>query len=85
MLLYAYVVRSIFSGAAPSAASSHASAQLAYTHDTAPHVRRFRLATTPEQVGMATGATIHTANGMMMRVARRQAGSGSSSSAAAAV
>jgi hypothetical protein len=33
---------------------------------------------------MATGATIHTANGMMMRVTRRQAGSGSGSAAAAA-
>lgn len=32
----------------------------------------FRLAVPVEQVGMATGATIHTANGMMMRVAARQ-------------
>jgi cytochrome P450 len=31
----------------------------------------FRLAATPEEIGMATGATIHTANGMMMRVTRR--------------
>jgi hypothetical protein len=28
------------------------------------------------QVGMATGATIHTANGMMMRVTPRQARAG---------
>ncbi len=33
----------------------------------------FRLAVPVEQVGMATGATIHTANGMPMTVARRQA------------
>jgi cytochrome P450 len=32
----------------------------------------FRLAATPEEIGMATGATIHTANGMMARVTRRQ-------------
>jgi len=32
----------------------------------------FRLAVPKEQVGMATGATIHTANGMMMRVATRE-------------
>lgn len=32
----------------------------------------FRLAVPVEQVGMATGATIHTANGMMMRVTPRQ-------------
>jgi hypothetical protein len=32
----------------------------------------FRLAVPAEQVGMATGATIHTANGMMMRVTPRQ-------------
>ena len=31
----------------------------------------FSLAATPEEIGMATGATIHTANGMLMRVARR--------------
>ncbi len=31
-----------------------------------------RLAATPEEIGMATGATIHTANGMMVSVARRQ-------------
>jgi cytochrome P450 len=32
----------------------------------------FRLAVPVEQVGMATGATIHTANGMMMQVTPRQ-------------
>ncbi|GBF92821.1 cytochrome P450 chloroplastic [Raphidocelis subcapitata] len=32
----------------------------------------FRLAATPQEIGMATGATIHTANGMMVSVARRQ-------------
>jgi cytochrome P450 family 97 subfamily B polypeptide 3 len=32
----------------------------------------FRLATTPEEVGMATGATIHTANGMKCIVQARQ-------------
>jgi len=32
----------------------------------------FRLAVPVEQVGMATGATIHTANGMMMKVTPRQ-------------
>ncbi|GFR39889.1 hypothetical protein Agub_g393 [Astrephomene gubernaculifera] len=31
----------------------------------------FRLAGSAEEVGMATGATIHTANGLMMRVTRR--------------
>eukprot|EP00879_Flechtneria_rotunda_P012254 GHRR01012799.1.p1 GENE.GHRR01012799.1~~GHRR01012799.1.p1 ORF type:complete len:403 (+),score=156.72 GHRR01012799.1:30-1238(+) len=31
----------------------------------------FRLAATPEEIGMATGATIHTANGMMVRVTKR--------------
>jgi hypothetical protein len=31
-----------------------------------------RLAKTPQEIGMATGATIHTANGMIMSVARRQ-------------
>lgn len=36
----------------------------------------FRLAVPAEQVGMATGATIHTANGMMMRVTPRQAAAG---------
>nr|APW83734.1 cytochrome P450 carotenoid hydroxylase 97B [Dunaliella salina]APW83738.1 cytochrome P450 carotenoid hydroxylase 97B [Dunaliella salina] len=37
-------------------------------------VRRFdfQLAVKPSQVGMATGATIHTANGMPMRVTRRK-------------
>ncbi|GIL44064.1 hypothetical protein Vafri_1625 [Volvox africanus] len=36
-------------------------------------VRRFnfRLAVPPEKVGMATGATIHTANGLLMKVTRR--------------
>ncbi len=34
----------------------------------------FRLAATPEQIGMATGATIHTANGMMVKVTRRSGG-----------
>lgn len=33
----------------------------------------FRLATTPAEVGMATGATIHTANGMKMTITRRGA------------
>jgi hypothetical protein len=32
----------------------------------------FELAVPAERVGMATGATIHTANGMQMRVRRRQ-------------
>lgn len=32
----------------------------------------FRLAATPEEIGMATGATIHTANGMTVKVARRR-------------
>lgn len=32
----------------------------------------FRLAVPPERVGMATGATIHTANGMLMSVQHRQ-------------
>ncbi|KIY95180.1 hypothetical protein MNEG_12781 [Monoraphidium neglectum] len=40
----------------------------------------FRLAATPQEIGMATGATIHTANGMMVSVSRRQA-PGSSASA----
>ena len=40
----------------------------------------FRLAATPEEIGMATGATIHTANGMMARVTRRQIPASSSSS-----
>jgi len=40
----------------------------------------FRLAATPEEIGMATGATIHTANGMMARVTRRQIPADSSSS-----
>lgn len=31
----------------------------------------FRLDGTPEDVGMATGATIHTANGLVMRVTAR--------------
>ncbi|GAX76234.1 hypothetical protein CEUSTIGMA_g3678.t1 [Chlamydomonas eustigma] len=31
----------------------------------------FRLAVPPSQVGMATGATIHTANGMPMKIVRR--------------
>jgi hypothetical protein len=39
-----------------------------------------RLAATPQEIGMATGATIHTANGMMVSVSRRQA-PGSSASA----
>ncbi|CAG9464570.1 unnamed protein product [Pedinophyceae sp. YPF-701] len=34
---------------------------------------KFRLATTPEEVGMATGATIHTGNGLKMMVERRSA------------
>ncbi|KAL3144182.1 hypothetical protein ABBQ32_003965 [Trebouxia sp. C0010 RCD-2024] len=32
----------------------------------------FRFATTPASVGMATGATIHTANGLRVKIARRQ-------------
>jgi cytochrome P450 len=32
---------------------------------------KFRLAGTPEQVGMATGATIHTANGLKCVIERR--------------
>lgn len=36
----------------------------------------FRLAVPREEVGMATGATIHTANGMMMRVTQRQVAAG---------
>lgn len=34
----------------------------------------FELATTPEQVGMATGATIHTANGLKCSVQPRKMG-----------
>lgn len=41
--------------------------------------RSHRLAATPEEIGMATGATIHTANGMMVNVSRRQAGGGAGS------
>ena len=33
---------------------------------------RFRLAGSPKDVGMATGATIHTANGLKVTVERRQ-------------
>ena len=33
----------------------------------------FSFAKGPDAVGMATGATIHTANGMRMRMTRRQA------------
>lgn len=33
----------------------------------------FRLEGGPERVGMATGATIHTANGLHVRVTRRTA------------
>lgn len=43
-------------------------------------VRRFNfeLATTPEEVGMTTGATIHTKNGLKVAVTRRNlAGKGS--------
>ena len=32
----------------------------------------FSFATTPQSVGMATGATIHTANGLKVKIARRQ-------------
>lgn len=32
----------------------------------------FSFATTPASVGMATGATIHTANGLKVKVAKRQ-------------
>jgi cytochrome P450 len=31
----------------------------------------FRLGATPQEIGMATGATIHTANGMWMKVVPR--------------
>jgi cytochrome P450 len=41
----------------------------------------FRLAATPQEIGMATGATIHTANGMLMTVERRGGSSGSSGAA----
>jgi cytochrome P450 len=34
----------------------------------------FELATPPESVGMYTGATIHTRNGLMMRVRERNSG-----------
>lgn len=34
----------------------------------------FRLNGAPEDVGMATGATIHTANGLVMRVTERTGG-----------
>ena len=45
----------------------------------------FKLAATPKEIGMATGATIHTANGMMVRVARRKgAGGGAASGAGSA-
>ena len=33
---------------------------------------RFSFATGPESVGMATGATIHTAHGLKVKVAQRQ-------------
>lgn len=45
----------------------------------------FRLAVTPEEVGMATGATIHTANGMKCIVKRRQVAVGSGAQPQAAV
>lgn len=35
----------------------------------------FEFATSPKDVGMATGATIHTANGLRMKVTRRQVAS----------
>jgi cytochrome P450 family 97 subfamily B polypeptide 3 len=35
---------------------------------------RFRLPNGPESVGMATGATIHTANGLVVKVERRVTG-----------
>ncbi|PNW88395.1 hypothetical protein CHLRE_01g027550v5 [Chlamydomonas reinhardtii] len=41
----------------------------------------FRLAVPAEKVGMATGATIHTANGLSMRVTRRTPSGGSGSGA----
>ncbi|GFH27484.1 chloroplast CYP97B, partial [Haematococcus lacustris] len=41
----------------------------------------FHLAVSPEQVGMATGATIHTANGLPMKITiRRAVNSGPASS-----
>lgn len=43
---------------------------------------KFRLAVPAERVGMATGATIHTANGMMVTVKRREGGGGAGSAAA---
>ena len=50
-------------------------------------LRRFRFSFAeggPEAVGMATGATIHTANGMMMRVAERSSGGAGASAQTAA-
>lgn len=40
-------------------------------------IRRFtfELVQTPEEIGMTTGATIHTENGMLCRIRRRTAGS----------
>jgi cytochrome P450 len=43
----------------------------------------FELAVKPEEVGMATGATIHTRDGLKMRVSRRTGGGGSVGAAAA--
>ena len=45
----------------------------------------FRLAVSPKEVGMATGATIHTANGMPMRMERRAVAPSSGATPAAAV
>lgn len=44
----------------------------------------FHLATSPEEVGMATGATIHTANGLKCRVQPRTVASGTMPATAAA-
>ncbi|GLC58319.1 hypothetical protein PLESTB_001346100 [Pleodorina starrii] len=43
----------------------------------------FRIEGPPEKVGMATGATIHTANGLHMRVSRRRVPPGGDQAAAA--
>lgn len=48
----------------------------------------FSFATTAASVGMATGATIHTANGLKVKIVRRegvQAGTASSKATVAAV
>lgn len=49
-------------------------------------VRRFdfQLATRPEEVGMTTGATIHTTNGLLMKVTQRRQATASSPAGAVA-